>query len=151
MEKEKSIFNVKKIVKVFCIIFAVLVVGAVVVFAVKLQIDGRNALREAKNVRLALRSADIEMYAKSMSIYNPQRKNGIEAGVKGKVEQIYAPEGTYAITSYDKSKHELTGMTYRKGHYIVTFVKTDERIIWDVDYLLNIYTYDDFDVKLEDE
>ena len=151
MEKEKSIFNVKKIFKVFCIIVAVLVIGAVVVFAVKLQIDGRDALREAKNVRLALRSADIEMYAKSMSIYNPQRKNGIEAGVKGKVEQIYAPEGTYAITSYDKSKHELTGMTYRKGHYIVTFVKTDERIVWDVDYLLNIYRYDDFDVKLEDE
>lgn len=151
MEKEKSIFNVKKIFKVFCIIVAVLVIGAVVVFAVKLQIDGRDALREAKNVRLALRSADIEMYAKSMSIYNPQKKNGIEAGVKGKVEQIYAPEGTYAITSYDKSKHELTGMTYRKGHYIVTFVKTDERIVWDVDYLLNIYRYDDFDVKLEDE
>lgn len=151
MEKEKSIFNVKKIFKVFCIIVAVLVIGAVVVFAVKLQIDGRDALRDAKNVRLALRSADIEMYAKSMSIYNPQRKNGIEAGVKGKVEQIYTPEGTYAITSYDKSKHELSGMTYRKGHYIVTFVKTDERIVWDVDYLLNIYRYDDFDVKLEDE
>ena len=60
MEKEKSIFNVKKIFKVFCIIVAVLVIGAVVVFAVKLQIDGRDALREAKNVRLALRSADIE-------------------------------------------------------------------------------------------
>ena len=151
MGKEESIFNVKKIIKVFCIIVAVLVIGAVVVFAVKLQIDGRDALREAKNVRLALRSADIEMYAKSMSIYNPQRKNGIEAGVKEKVEQLYVPEGTYAITSYNKSKHELTGMTYRKGHYIVTFVKTDERIVWDVDYLLNIYRYDDFDVKLEDE
>ena len=151
MGKERSIFNVKKIIKVFCIIVAVLIIGAVAVFAVKLQIEGRNALREAKNVCLALRSADIEMYAKSMSIYNPQRKNGIEAGVKEKVEQIYVPEGTYAITSYNKSKHELTGMTYRKGHYIVTFVKTDERIIWDVDYLLNIYTYDDFDVKLESE
>lgn len=151
MGKERSIFNVKKIIKVFCIIVAVLIIGAVAVFAVKLQIEGRNALREAKNIRLALRSADIEMYAKNMSIYNPQRKNGIEAGVKGKVEQIYVPEGTYAITSYNKSKHELTGMTYRKGHYIVTFVKTDERIIWDVDYLLNIYTYDDFDVKLESE
>ena len=151
MGKEKSIFNVKKIIKVFCIIVAVLIIGAVAVFAVKLQIEGRNALREAKNIRLALRSADIEMYAKNMSIYNPQRKNGIEAGVKGKVEQIYVPEGAYAITSYNKSKHELTGMTYRKGHYIVTFVKTDERIIWDVDYLLNIYTYDDFDVKLESE
>ena len=151
MGKEKSIFNVKKIIKVFCIIVAVLVIGAVAAFVVKLQIDGRDTLREAKNVRLALRSADIEMYAKSMSIYNPQRKNGIEAGVKEKVEQLYVPEGTYAITSYNKSKHELTGMTYRKGHYIVTFVKTDERIIWDVDYLLNIYTYDDFDVKLESE
>ena len=151
MGKERSIFNVKKIIKVFCIIVAVLIIGAVAVFAVKLQIDGRNALREAKNIRLALRSADIEMYAKNMSIYNPHRKNGIEAGVKGKVERLFVPEGTYTITSYNKSKHELTGMTYRKGHYIVTFVKTDERIIWDVDYLLNIYTYDDFDVKLESE
>ena len=68
MGKEESIFNVKKIIKVFCIIVAVLVIGAVAAFVVKLQIDGRDTLREAKNVRLALRSADIEMYAKSMSI-----------------------------------------------------------------------------------
>ena len=151
MGKERSIFNVKKIIKVFCIIVAVLVFGAAAVFAVKVQIDGRNALREAKNIRLALRSADIEMYAKNMSIYNPQRKNGIEAGVKGKVERLFVPEGTYSITSYNKSKHELTGMTYRKGHYIVTFEKNEDNISWRVDYLYNIYRYDEFDVKLESE
>ena len=151
MEKEKSIFNVKKIFIGFCIVIAALIVGAAVFFVSKIYIDGKSTLREAKNVRMALRSADIEMYANNMTIYNPQRKNGVEAGVKEKVEQFFVPEGSYAITSYNKSKHELTGLTYRKGHYIVTFNKSGDNIRWKVDYLFNIYTYDEFDVKLESD
>ncbi len=151
MAKEQSIFNVKKIFIVFCIVIAALLVGAAVFFMSKMYIDGKTTLREAKNVRMALRSADIEMYAKNMTIYNPQRKDGVETGVKEKVDQIFVPEGTYAITSYNKSRHELTGMTYRKGHYIVTFNKSDDRILWNVDYLLNVYRYDEFDVKLTED
>ena len=151
MEKEKSIFNWRKIFIGFCIVIAALAIGAAVFFVFKLHVDAKAALRDAKNVRMALRSADIEMYAKNMTIYNPQRKNGIEAGVKEKVEQIFAPEGTYTINSYNKKEHELTGLTYRKGHYIVTFNKSGDKIRWKVDYLFNVYTYDEFDVKLESD
>ena len=55
------------------------------------------------------------------------------------------------IVIYSKSEHELTGMTYRKGHYIVMFSKDGDNIRWDVDYLLNVYDYNEFDVKLESE
>ena len=151
MGNEQGRINVAKIAKVLLIVLVAFIVGGTIFCVAKLQIDARSALRDAKNVRLALRSADIEMYAKGQTIFNPQRKNGIEAGVKGKVEQIFVPEGTYAITSYNKSRHELTGMTYRKGHYIVTFVKTDDQISWDVNYLLNVYRYDEYDIRLEDE
>ena len=151
MGKEQNRVTVTKIAKVILIVLVAFIVCGTVFCAFKLQIDGRSALREAKNIRLALRTADIEMYAKGQTIFNVSRKNGLEAGVQEKVEQIVVPEGRYSITSYDKKSHEMTGMTYRVGHYIVMFKKDGENIKWDVDYVMNIYEYSEFDVKLENE
>ena len=151
MEKEQNRIALIKIAKVFLIVLVAFIVGGTIFCVFKLHIDAKSALREAKNVRLALRTADIEMYAKGQTIFNASKKNGLETGVKAKVEQIFVPEGKYSITSYSKSEHELTGMTYRKGHYIVMFSKDGDNIRWDVDYLLNVYDYNEFDVKLESE
>ena len=49
------------------------------------------------------------------------KKNGLESGVKEKVEQIVITDGNFSVTSYDSTHHELTGMTYRTGNYVVYF------------------------------
>ena len=141
-EQEKSAIKWGKIFKFFIIIVAALIIGMVVFFAFKIHIDAKAALRDAKNIRLALRTADIEMYAKDKTVYNPSAADGIEVGVKAKVEQIVQSEGRYRITNYSYRTHEVTGMIYERGDYRVTFIKDGDNIYWDVDYIFNVYHFD---------
>ena len=152
MEQElQSRQRLHRILKIVGIILAALIIGAVVFTVFKIKSDAKEVLREAKNTRMALRSADIEMYAKGKSVFNPSNVNGIEDGVDTLVERIFTPGGEYCITGYDPVKHEITGMTYEKGHYFVTFQLKGEAIYWDVDYRLNVYHFDDDDVIVDGE
>ena len=143
--QEKSRLSTILILKVILFSVIALVIGTCLVFFVKLKIDGRRALRHAKNVRLSLSSADIEMYGKGKCVYNPLNDNGLEEGAAEKAASIYEPDGEYTITSYDYEKHEITGMTYEEGDYLVTFWNDADGITWLVDYNLNIYTYEEAD------
>ena len=144
--EEQSRQRLHKILKIVGIILAALIIGAAVFFVFKLRSDAKDVLREAKNTCMALRSADIEMYGKGKSVFNPSHSNGLEDGVEGLVNQLYEPEGEYKITSYDVKSHEITGMTYEKGHFFVTFELRGEAIYWDVDYRMNVYHFDDDDI-----
>ena len=96
-------------------ILLVVVLAAFVVLSIymvwRVRRNADKVLREAKNVRMALSSADVEMYASGKTIYNPHRKNGLEDGVKEKVDSLVESKGTYSVTSYNSTEHELTGMT----------------------------------------
>ena len=105
--------SVRKIAKIVAIVVVAFIVGAAVFMFFMIRANAKAALRNAKNIRVALQSADIK--------------------------------GTYKITAYDSKNHELTGMTYREGNYIVTFTRKNGKVIWDVDYRMNVYTFDDDD------
>ena len=141
MEREKSTINIGLIFRIALIVVVALIVGFVLVFVIKIQIDGRNALRQAKNVKLALRAADIQMYGKGMSIYDPSEKYGLRDGTEEKVNELYTPQGKYRITSYDSKKHELTGFIYEVGRYTVTYDQDGNKVKWDVDIRYNIYSF----------
>ena len=148
MERDNSRLNIQKFARIVLVIIIALIVGLAVFTFFKLKIGAKDNLRDAKNVRMALRSADIEMYAAGKTVYNPVKKNGIEDGGKEKAEKIYKGKGTYKITSYDYKAHEITGMVYNNDHYTVTFEKDGDKIKWLVDYKLRVYTYDDNDVNV---
>ena len=142
-------FTLGSVLRIILIVFVVLFVGTCLFLIAKIRIDADSALRNAKNIRMSLRSADIEMYAQGKTIYNPSKKNGLEDGVKEKVERFAEAKGTYTITSYNMKEHELTGMTYRQGNYVVYFSKNGENITWDVNFLMNVYHFDESDVITE--
>ena len=149
MEQDRVSLLVRKLAKILLIIVIALIVGAAVFAFFKIRVDAKAALRDAKNVRMALRSVDVEMYAMSKTIYNPLEKNGLEKGVKEKADSIFISDGNYSITSYDTSHHELTGLTYRTGNYVVYFSKTGDNIRWSVNYILNVYMFDESDVVVD--
>lgn len=128
-------------------ILLVVVLAAFVVLSIymvwRVRRNADKVLREAKNVRMALSSADVEMYASGKTIYNPHRKNGLEDGVKEKVDSLVESKGTYSVTSYNSTEHELTGMTYREGNYIVYFSRNGDDISWNVNMIINVYHYDE--------
>lgn len=144
--EQKTKLNVGKVLKLILLVIGLLIIFTAVFAFFKVRIDAKTALRDAKDVRMALTSADIEMYAAGKSVFNPTKKNGIEDGAKEKAEQIFISVGDYKITSYDKKNHEITGFQYEVGNYIVTFHKHGEAISWDVDFILRVYSYDDEDV-----
>ena len=144
-KNEKSILNLSKILNFILIVAVVLIIGTVVFFLVHLGVNAKKALRDAKNVVIALSTTDIEMYAKDKSVYDPLAKDGLEDGVEEAVEKLMSPMGDYSITSYSYKRHEITGLDYRWGRYIVTYKKKGDAIRWDVDYLLHIYSFDESD------
>lgn len=148
MTKNTPKINITEFLRVVLIILAIIIVGLCVFFFFKTRTEAKNVLREAKNVRMALRTTDIEMYAREKTIYDPNKVDGLADGVADVVESLVQPEGTYAITSYSYKKHEMTGMTYRKGHYYVIFKSTDTGINWDVVYMMRIYQFDEEDTKI---
>lgn len=139
MGLDRTRITLAGVLKILLIVALILFVGITIFIVNKIRIDADSALRNAKNVRMSLRSADIEMYAAGKSIYNPSKKNGLEDGVKTKVEQFAEVKGSYSITAYNSKSHELTGMTYRQGNYVVYFSKDGENIVWDVNFILNVH------------
>lgn len=148
-QEELSRLRIIKFAKVLLIVVVALILGVAIFTFFRIRVNAKRALREAKDIRMALRSADIEMYAESKSIYNPERKNGIEDTVEEKVNSLVEVDGQYRITSYSKKNHELTGMTYRKGDYFVTFKKSGDNLEWKVDYLFNVYIFYEDDVAVD--
>ena len=138
--------SLRKVVKIIAIVVIALIVGAAVFMFFKIRANAKAALRDAKNIRVALRSADIEMYGEKKTIYNPYKPNGLEDGTVEKVNELVDVKGTYRITSYDNKLHELTGMTYTEDGYYVTFTKVNGKVKWEVDYRMNVYTFNDDDI-----
>ncbi len=149
MESSKGRFTLASVVKVILIVLGVLVICLALFLYFKIRVESHSALRNAKNVRMSLQAADIEMYAAGKTIFNSSKKNGLEDGVKAKVEMLAEPKGAYSITSYDPKKHELTGMTYRQGNYVVYFSKDGDNIAWDVNLIMNISHFEESDVSGE--
>ena len=138
--------SIRKVAKWIAIVWRTVIVGASVFMFFKIRANAKAALREAKNIRVALRSADIEMYGEKKTIYNPYKPYGLEDGTVEKDNELIDVKGIYRITSYDNKLHELTGMTYTKDGYFVTFTKANGKVKWTVDYRMNVYTFDDDDV-----
>ncbi len=145
-EKEKSKINVSKIVMIILIAVIALVVGAAVFLAFRTYSRAKDALRDAKNIVLALYTTDIEKYGSGGCVYDATARDGLSDGVEESVERLMDPKGTYAITSYSYKKHEVTGLSYRWDNYLVTYVKNGDSVTWDVDYLFNVYNYTSEDV-----
>ena len=99
------------------------------------------ALREAKNVRLALATADIEMYGRGKTIYSPEMHDGLEEGVMDAVERYAGVSDGVTLLSYDRQTREIKMFTYRTDHYLITYILTDSGEEWFVDYLWRIFVY----------
>lgn len=107
-----------------------------------LTTNARNRLREGKNVLLALEMLSIESYGRNSSVYDPTKRNGLAEGVKERLEEISGENGETFITSYNSSRREVTGFTYERDSYRITYKKDSTGAIkWTIDYILPIMHY----------
>lgn len=139
--KKKQRYKIRKMIAIFMFL---LIFGAVVFLYFHITTQGRLALREGKNVKLALEMLDVEYYGRQKSVYDPEKKNGLAEGLEKRVYGIAAQTGKTEILSYDKKEHKILSMVYEKEHYRVVY-QCDEsgNDRWKVDYLITIFDYSD--------
>ncbi|MCR5655191.1 MAG: hypothetical protein K6G07_06065 [Lachnospiraceae bacterium] len=126
--------------RVIFVVSMVLLIGIAIYSYASLSAASKRALREAKDVRMAMRLAAIESYAASESFYAPTASDGLQEGAAEKIAKLSSRDGTVVLTAWDKEENDPLAFTYRTGHYIVYFThdtETDEDG-WEVYYNLRV-------------
>ncbi len=142
-EKLQGKINIGNILKVVLIILLVLFIGFGIFYFFTIRTKADHAFRDAKNVYLALSTAEIEYYSRGESIYDPTKYNGLSDGVMERVRQLVDNEGSYRVISYNTKEHRVTGMIYYNRNFYVTFDDQNGNTTWEVKYLMPIFTYKD--------
>lgn len=142
-EKLQGKINIGNILKVVLIILLVLFIGFGIFYFFTIRTKADHAFRDAKNVYLALSTAEIEYYSRGESIYDPTKYNGLSDGVMERVRQLVDNEGSYRVISYNTKEHRVTGMIYYNQNFYVTFDDQNGNTTWEVKYLMPIFTFKD--------
>ncbi len=126
---------------------AVLVIAAVlcvVFFWLRINADARMALREAKDVRMAMKMRAIEVYGLGGTMYKPSSFNGMSQGTEEAVLKMANADGSIILQSWDNDLREPNAFTYQKDNYIVIFSKDESGgVSWKVSYAFKIMEYSD--------
>ncbi|MGN1204293.1 MAG: hypothetical protein ACI4SA_04465 [Lachnospiraceae bacterium] len=131
-------------IRIFVIVIVVaLLSGAVAFTYFYVTTEARLALREAKNVKLALDMLNIEYYGLGKSVYDPSKQDGLSANVEKQVADIVDHKGRIEIRSYNPGEHEILYLIYETDRYRVIYRSDAEGDGWKVEYLTTIFDYTD--------
>lgn len=140
---DDSQIHIGRILRAVLIILGVLIIGAAVFFVFATQIRGRQVLRDAKNVYIALSATEIEYYAAGKTIYDPAMPSGVAMGVKSRVKALCDNEGNYELISFDRTRHRVRYLLYTNGRYRVTYYGNGDHNTWEVTYGLTLFRFFD--------
>ncbi len=111
-------------------------------FYFRIKSKGREILREAKNVNMALVSTEIERYAKGEKVYDPTKPDNLADGVKDEVLGVAGATGDFSIVSFDSDRRRVRRLTYfNQGYYAIYDYDNDTGDHWTVSYLLPVIDF----------
>ena len=84
----------------------------------------RQAYKEARDVRRALRAVGTEYYSETTSIYDPDSPNGMVEGAAEKIAYISERKGTVILYDWDYRDNGPLSFEYQKGLYRVVYTDT---------------------------
>jgi hypothetical protein len=138
--KNKKIRAVKIVLLVALVL---LIIGVPVFFTFRIKTEGRLALREAKNVKLALEMISVEYYGMGLSIYDSTNASGLTDGVRSRLDEIIGEDYDISVTSYDKNSRNITSFDYINDNYMVRYIcDTEKGDAWKVYYKYLVFDYD---------
>ena len=125
-------------------IVVIATVLCVVFFCFKINAGARLAVREAKDVRVAMKMKAIEAYGFGGSVYNPAAGNGMSDGMEEEVLKMANADGDIILQAWDKTDGEPAAFTYQKDRYIVLFRKDEDgHLSWEGYYTFKLIRYAD--------
>ena len=84
----------------------------------------RQAYKEARDVRKALRAVGTEYYGEMSSIYDPGSSNGLTEGAAEKIADISRRNGTVTLYEWDAKANGPISFEYQTGLYRVVYTDT---------------------------
>lgn len=119
--KRSSLTDVFKIILITVVVF-----GMLSFLAVWFVVDSgaRQAYKEARDVRKALRAVGTEYYGDLTSIYDPSKANGLTEGAEDKIAYISQRNGTVILYEWDNKENAPICFEYQKGLYRVVYKDT---------------------------
>ncbi|PWJ70213.1 hypothetical protein B0O40_0043 [Ruminococcaceae bacterium R-25] len=111
------------------IVVTVVIFSSTTILALGFALDtgARQAYKEARDIRKALRAVGTEFYGDMSSIYNPNDPTGLSKGAAEKIAEISRRNGTVILYEWDETTNAPIKFEYRKGLYQVIYVDSGER------------------------
>lgn len=81
----------------------------------------RQAYKEARDIRKALRAVGTEYYGEMTSIYNPNSADGMVDGAAEKIAYTSQRKGTVTLYEWDSQNNCPLSFEYQKGLYHVVY------------------------------
>lgn len=121
----------------------VAVILSVVYFWFRINSGTRDAMRQARDIRIAMKMKAIEQYGLGGKLYQPAARNGMSDGMEDDILKMADAEGEIVLQAWDLDNNEPAAFTFQKDRYIIIFKeKEDGTAIWDGYYTLKLLEYE---------
>ncbi|MBO6016290.1 MAG: hypothetical protein J6P60_06900 [Lachnospiraceae bacterium] len=115
-----------------CVIFAWLGINSGV----------RGAMREAKDVRIAMKMKAVQQYGLGKALFQPAAPGGLERNMEEQILELAEADGEIVLQAWDEEHNEPAAFSYQKNRYIVLFRQDEDGSpIWDGYYALKLLEY----------
>ena len=125
------------------VIITIVTFVAIFVLAAWAIIDAgaRQAFKEARDIRRALRIVGTEYYGNMSSIYDQYSVNGMTEGAAEKIADISTRQGDVILYAWDEESNAPLQFEYRSGLYRVVYTDTgvSEGYSAGVEGIFNVY------------
>ena len=119
--KRSSFTDLFKIIVITVVIFTML---CFLTLWFVIDSGARQAYKEARDVRKALRAVGTEYYGDLISIYDPNNPNGLTEGAADKIAYMSQRNGTVILYEWDDRDNGPLSFEYQKGLYRVVYTDT---------------------------
>lgn len=124
-------------------IVIVAVILGIVFFWFGINSGVRQAMREAKDIRIAMKMKAIEQYGLGGTMYQPTTKDGLAKGMEEELLNMADADGEIVLHAWDVENNEPAAFTFYKERYIVTFRQNEDGSpIWNGYYTFKLLEYE---------
>lgn len=116
--------NFREALRIIVITLVVFVLMAFLTLWFAIDSGARQAYKEARDVRKALRAVGTEYYSEMSSIYDPNSSTGLADGAAEKIANISRRDGTVTLYEWDDKGNGPISFEYRTGLYRVVYIDT---------------------------
>ena len=136
-------YNENVISMLITAVVIVAVILGIVFFWFGINSGVRQAMREAKDIRIAMKMKAIEQYGLGGTLYQPTVRNGIAKDMEEEILKMAEADGDIELQAWDAENNEPSAFTYYKDRYIVIFkTESDGSPIWSGYYTLKLLEYE---------